>query len=83
MLEALFVSAAMHFQTGLDLSSLVLVEASEKKEKTKDILFMIEKNQQGGQIHGPKGRGACLNRARCIHSVEYSVTIEMMFTKGL
>lgn len=33
----------MHFQTGLDLSSLVLVEASEKTEKTKDILFMIEK----------------------------------------
>lgn len=48
MLEAMFVSAVMYFQIGLELSSLVLGEASEKNEETKTILFMIEKEINGG-----------------------------------
>lgn len=47
MLEAMFVLAALRFQIGLQLSSLVLVEASENEE-TKTILFMTEKEINGG-----------------------------------
>lgn len=56
MLEAMFVSAVMYFQIGLELSSLVLGEASEKNEETKTILFMIEKEiNRGNKSTGPKG----------------------------
>lgn len=56
MLEAIFVSAALRFQIGLELSSLVLVKASEKNEETKTILFMIEKEiNRGDKSTGPKG----------------------------
>lgn len=55
MLEAMFVLAALRFQTGLELSSLVLVEASENEE-TKTILFMTEKEiNRGDKSTGPKG----------------------------
>lgn len=56
MLEAIFVSAALRFQIELELSSLVLVKASEKNEETKTILFMIEKEiNRGDKSTGPKG----------------------------
>lgn len=48
MLEAMFVSAAVGFQIGLELSSLILGEASERNKETKTILFMIEKEINGG-----------------------------------
>ena len=56
MLEAIFASAAVGFQIGLELSSLVLGEASEKNKETKTILFMIEKEiNRGDKSTGPKG----------------------------
>lgn len=55
MLEAMFVLAALCFQIGLELSSLVLVEASENEE-TKTILFMTGKEiNRGDKSTGPKG----------------------------
>lgn len=52
----MFVLAALRFQIGLELSSLILGEASEKNKETKTILFMIEKEiNRGDKSTGPKG----------------------------